>query len=230
METPWTLFESAADAALDTIWSRFAKEGRESAAFAKLGEYPNASAWLAKSLGMSADYIPRKLGAMLAGWIHNYRYVDLLAEMLDGERKVFREDSLTANSVGEDIMFAATRWTQSREAEVCKSGTDVLAAMLRDALHGTPWNTANWALANLHQATSGHHDVFRELSSARDEQMKGQEFLQKAVRALRQNDKQLLARLVTAPSPRIPLPRNDPDYEIIHSLWEAAAAAEAISE
>jgi len=50
-------------------------------------------------------------------------------------------------------MFAATRWTQSKDREIRQTGIDVLASMIRDALHATPWNTANWAVANLYHAT-----------------------------------------------------------------------------
>jgi hypothetical protein len=100
---------SAAVEALDFLWPDFAKDGRESAAFAPMARYPNAAAWLAESMGMSADCLTRKLGAMLAGWIDDAQHAELLTKMLNHERQVFREDQLSANSVGEDIMFAATR-------------------------------------------------------------------------------------------------------------------------
>jgi hypothetical protein len=224
---PWMAFHSAAMDAVSLLWYEFAKECIESAALAPLGQYPNAAARLAQSLATSPDYVPRKLGAMLAGWIDYPKHAGLLSQMLKHEREVFRDDPLSANSVGEDIMFAATRWTESVHPEIRQAGIDVLAGMIKDAIEGTPWNTANWAIANLHRATEGQHKIFRDLANATDAQMKGQKFLQKAVTALKQNDKQTLGRLVTTPSETLFLSPTDPNYSEVSFLWTAAAAAEA---
>lgn len=107
------LLRQAAIEALNPLWVDFAKLGRDADALAPLGQYPNASAWLARSMGMSDGYITRKLAAMLAGWIQNSEHISMLPEMLDRERDVYIKESSAANSVGEDIMFAATRWTAS---------------------------------------------------------------------------------------------------------------------
>jgi hypothetical protein len=147
--------------------------------------------------------------------------------MLERERQVFREDPLSANSVGEDIMFAATRWARSQNAQVRDAGIQVLASMTRDALRGTPWNTVNWAVANLHQATGGKHDAFLELASATDQQIQGQQAFRNAVRAVKQNDRQVLGRLATRLSEPDSLSVDDPHYALVRSLWDAAASAEA---
>ena len=78
MNDPWKSLNSAAVEALDSIWVNFAKEGRESAVFAPLARYPNAAAWLADSMTMGSDCITRKLGAMLAGWVHSPQHAHLL--------------------------------------------------------------------------------------------------------------------------------------------------------
>jgi hypothetical protein len=213
--------------AFDILWYELAKEGKESAAFAPLARYPNTSFWMVQSMAGSSDFRNRKLGAMLAGWITDPKYLALLREMLQRERGIFAGDSLNANSVGEDIMFAATRWTESEDSQTRSAGIDILAGMIRDALHGTPWNTVNWAIGNLHHATQGKHEVFQELANATDSQMEGQKFLQNAVIALRQNDQHKLARLYTPPATLSSLNPDDAGYSVVANLWMAAAQAEA---
>jgi len=227
MADPWEHLQSTATEALNWLWDDLAKEGRESAVLAPLAAYSNAAAWLAGCMAMSDDAITRKLGAMLAGWIDSAEHVNLLSTLLDNERKVFIEDSLTANSVGEDIMFAASRWSQQMPGEVRDAGISVLAEMIRDALHGTPWNTVHWAAANLHVATGGRHAMLSELHDASDVQLEGQEFLRNVVAALRSGDHASLDRFVTPPNPMCEMSPNDPKYSAAQSLWAATAAAEA---
>ena len=227
MSDPWKRLYSSATDALNWLWGDLAKEGKETAVLAPLAQYPNSAAWLAGSMAMSTDYITRKLAAMLAGWIDDPKQTHLLLDMLENERTVFIKDPTIANSVGEDIMFAATRWSQRTLGDVRESGICVLAGMIADALQGTPWNTAHWATANLHAATSGQHEILTELSGATDEQLDGQQFLKNAVEALRSGDKQTLAGFVTDPTPLCELSTNDSNYALAHELWEASAAAEA---
>jgi hypothetical protein len=227
MDEHCTLLQSAAAQALDSLWNDFAKEGKESAVLAPLAQYPHAAAWLARSMAMNTDWRSRKLGAMLTGWIQTPQHVGLLSEMLDRQRKVFREDPMTANSIGEDIMFAATRWTESQHAQVRDAGIQVLAGMVKDALEGTHWNTANWAVANLHHATDGKHEIFQDLANATDTQLAGQKYLQNVVLALKQNNRTALNRTRAAPSELHSLPLNNPNYSVVSSLWKAAATAEA---
>ena len=226
MDDPWDSLESAAVEALGPLWSEFAKQGRESAVFGPLAQYPGAAAWLAERMSLSTDYVTRKLGAMLAGWVCDPKHVGLLSQMLDRERKVFSDDPLSANSVGEDIMFAATRCTESSDSQVRGGGINVLARMIWDALENTHWNTVHWAIANLHQITGGNHAIFEVLANATDKQMEGQRFLQNAVKALRQNDMETLRRFIAAPSGLYYLSPQDPFFSMASSLWNAAAAAE----
>ena len=226
MQDAWEDFQSVASAAIDPLWYNFAEHGREGEVFSPMAKYPRASAWLADSMSLSDNYITRKLGAMLAGWIIDAPHAGLLAAMLDRERKTFADDSLTANSVGEDIMFAATRWAWSDNAQIKEAGIQTLARMIWDALDGTPWNTANWAVANLRRATGGNHPIFAELLTATDEQLKGQQSLQKVVNAWKLNDEQKLKKSVTPPSEAGDLSPADPSYSMVCSLWNAAAAAE----
>jgi hypothetical protein len=99
--------------------------------------------------------------------------------------------------------------------------------MVGDALAGTPWNTVHWAVANLHHATQGKHRVFDDLAGATETELAGQPFLQRAMKALRENDAQTLARYVTAPSKLYVLRSDDPHYTLLRSLWRAAASLEA---
>ena len=71
---------------------------------------------------------------MLAGWIDDPKQIDLLTKMLDNERVEFVANPYVANSVAEDIMFAATRWSQRPPGKVREAGIFVLAEMVYDAL------------------------------------------------------------------------------------------------
>jgi hypothetical protein len=227
MDDPWKLLQLAAIEAIGPLWNEFAKEGRESAVLAPMARYPTASAWLARSMSLSTDCITRKLAAMLAGWIQDPKQISMLREMLERERTLFREDSLSANSVGEDIMFAATRWTRSQDDRVRVAGIDILSCMVNDALKGTHWNTVHWAVANLNRATNGSDPIFERLTSLTEEQLTGQRHFQNAIKAVQQNDVATLNRFVTLPSDEQSLPLSDPNYATVASLWTAAASAEA---
>jgi len=227
MDDPWKSLQAAALEAIGPHWGEYAKEGREAAALAPLSKFPTAAAWLARSMSKSTDCITRKLAAMLAGWIQDPKQISMLREMLDRERAVFQKDSLSANSVGEDIMFAATRWTRAEDGQIRSAGIDVLAWMVDDALTGIPWNTAHWSVANLYNATHGRHQIFGRLAHLTEERLTGQRFLLRAVTALQQNDVVTLQRLVTLPSSEQSLSPGDPAYPLIVSLWKAAALAEA---
>ena len=123
-------------------------------------------------------------------------------------------------------MFAATRWAESQNEQVRNAGIGTLATMIQDALSGTPWNTVNWAVANLYRATRGKHDIFQRLMNTPDVALEDQRFLLNAVKALRQNDQAALRRLVSAPSSEESLSPNDPHYSQVSALWKAAASAE----
>lgn len=230
MDERWETLRAAATAALNPLWDNFAREGRESAALAPLAHYPNAAAWLARSMGASPNYVVRKLAAMLAGWIQDPSQLLLLQEMLERERNRFREDSLSANSVGEDLMFSATRWTQSQHPQVSRAGADVLARMVEDALGGTPWNTAHWAVANLYRVTGGEHEMLQRLRQVADEKIRDQKFFRNALLALKRQDTAALGRLATSPSVREVLSPSDPHYCVLSALWRAAEAAEAAGQ
>lgn len=227
MSDPWERLRTATAEALDWLWYGLAKEGRESAVLAPLAKCPVAAAYVAGCLAMSPNYVQRKLAAMLAGWIDDPDQSDLLAPILDNERQVFADDSLTANSVGEDIMFAATRWSHQPDGPLREAGLAVLAGMIDDALEGIPWNTVHWAVANLHAATGGQHPALDRLRAATDDQIGSQDFFGRAVAALRSGDMQTLKRWATPPAPPFELSPDEPNYLLARALWEAAAEAEA---
>jgi len=149
MADPWGRLSSIASDSLESLWYDFAKQGEESAVLAPLASFVTAAAWLSESLSMSDDSINRKLGAMLAGFIDDPRATGILARLLERERAIYASTPLDSNSVGEDIMFAATRWSGSRHNEVRQAGIEILGKMVDDALQDFHWNTANWAAANV---------------------------------------------------------------------------------
>jgi hypothetical protein len=224
MGNHWEALQAATDHSLDVLWEDFAKQGKETAALAPLEGYPNAAAWLARYFAESSHYLTRKLGAMIAGWIQDQSQTVIPSEMLDKERRIFCEDSLSANSVADDILFSATRWTESKNRQVAEAGTDVLARMINDALEGTAWNTANWAVGNLYRATDGKHAILQRLHSVEAVQVEGQKFFWNAIEPLKRHDQ---PRLAARPSAREPLAPDNPHFALISALWKAAEEAEA---
>ena len=163
---------------------------------------------------------------MLLGLITDEEQIDLLSEMLANERKLFPDNPYSANSVTEDIMFAATHWT-AQGGTVHSAGVQVLSDIVSDALRRTHWNTANWAAANLYVATNGEHATLKELQSATPEQLQGQEFLSNVAVVMRKNDNAAIAKFAAEPNPIVTLPANAPNADLAHELWAAARAAEA---
>jgi hypothetical protein len=166
---------------------------------------------------------------MLAGFIDDPRETGILGRLLEHERRMFTLSPLDSNSVGEDIMFAATRWSASRHGEVREAGLEVLGRMVDDALQEIPWNTANWAAANLYLATRGEHKVIEHLINATEAQLEGKEFLKALATSLRAKDQSIITRLATPASPVLALAPDDSRYEKASRLWEAAAEVEKSS-
>jgi hypothetical protein len=226
MSDPWLRLQDAAEVAIQWIWQVFAKHGREAAILAAMSRFPKASGWLAACMSMSDDTITRKIGVMLAGWIDDPEQTDLLSKMLDKERSVYTDDPITANSVAEDIMFAATRWSRRAAGDVQAAGVRVLSEMISDAIHGTHWNTSHWAAGNLYAATNGAHGIFTELMAATPEQLADQQFLSTVVIALRSGKGTDIEGYIADPTPKCELPAGAPNYAIAQELWDAAQEAE----
>ena len=229
MEDAWERLSSITSDSLEWLWYDFAKQGEESAVLAPLASFVTAAAWLSESLSMSDYSIDRKLGAMLAGFIDDPRATGILARLLECERARFASNPLDSNSVGEDIMFAATRWSGSRHNEVRQAGIDVLGKMVDDALQGIHWNTANWAAANLYLATQGEHASIKRLANATEGQLEGQEFVKKVASSLRAKDRSTVNQFATPASPVLKLAPDDSRYEQASRLWAAAAEVEKSS-
>lgn len=226
MGDAWERLSSITSDSLEWLWCDFAKRGEESAVLAPLASYVTAATWLSESLSMCDYSIDRKLGAMLAGFIDDPRATGILARMLERERVVHAVSPIDANSVGEDIMFAATRWSGSRHREVRQAGMEILGKMVSDALQETHWNTANWAAANLCMATQWEHEVIERLINATESQFEGNEVLKKIATSLRAKDQAAMKKLAAPPSPVMTLPPDDSRYEQASRLWAAAADAE----
>jgi hypothetical protein len=95
--------------------------------------------------------------------------------------------------------------------------------MVADALEDVPWNTANWAAANLFVASRGQHSVLDRLARATPAQLKSNEPLKTLADLVRSKDQSAIARLAASPSPLQTLSRNDARYEKSARLWTAAA-------
>jgi hypothetical protein len=229
VEDPWERLSSITSDSLEWLWYDFAKQGEESAVLAPLASFISAAAWLSESLSMSDNSIDRKLGAMLAGFIDDRRETGILARLLERERGRYASNPLDSNSAGEDIMFAATRWSGSCHSEVRQAGIEILGKMVDDALQGTHWNTANWAAANLYEATNGEHEAIERLANATELQFEGNEFLKKAATSLRAKDRSAMKKFATPASPVLKLAPDDSRYEKASRLWAAAAEAEKSS-
>jgi hypothetical protein len=229
VEDAWERLSSITSDSLESLWYDFAKQGEESAVLAPLASYVTAAAWLSESLSMSDYSIDRKLGAMLAGYIDDPRATGILGRLLERERAIYTTNPLDSNSVGEDIMFAATRWSSSRHNEVRQAGIEILGKMVDDALQEIHWNTANWAVANLYVATQGEHEVIERLANATESQFEGNEFLQKVATSLRAKDRSAMKKFATPASPTLKLAPDDSRYEQASRLWAAAAEVENLS-
>jgi hypothetical protein len=227
MNDPWERLQTAAIDSLDWIWSSLAKEGLESGVFAPLGsQYPAAAGWLVECMSLSPDNVTQKLAAMLAGWIDDSEQLDLLGSLLQQQRAACQASAMDANSVVEDIMFAATRWG-NRTGAVQAAGVQTLAAIVLDALGGIEWNTAHWAAANLYQITGGRHASIVALLAATPHAVANQPFLANFIAALKSGDPSKISRFVTLPSARYELPPTAPGYSLAKGLWDAAREAEA---
>lgn len=226
---PWDELATAVSEALDWIWSDFVKEGSEGAVLGPLAAFPIAATWVAGSLALSDDYVCRKIGAMLAGFID---IIDIegnstvLTQMLDRERARFATDPLEANSVGEDIMFAATRWTLSDNPHSQQAGVDILSEMVRDALEGTAWNTSHWAAANLLAASGPDAPAFTELLTAPEDALANQTFLLRFVNGFRAGDDEIVRGCRTVPSAAEELTAGHSRHPDAQALWQAARRAQ----
>ena len=230
MNNPWEHLQDLVSKSVDWIWTDFAKEGEEGAILQPLGERTDAASWVAESLAMSQGVIHRKLGAMLAGWVFDSNYRGLLVELLDRERERFPSEPIDANSVAEDIMFSATRWTTCRVADVKEAGLSVLANMIHDAINHVPWNTAHWAAANLYAVSGKNHPALIELSETPISRITDQPFLARTADALRSGNQDVLNAYHTRPTQSSTLSREDPRFALAAELWEAALKAQAASE
>lgn len=129
-----------------------AKDGYEGLVLQPLGQFPNAAATIVRSAAQSEEYIHRKIGASLAGWI-DAPDSKLLQEIWQLE--VVRDDSLPpedekrldCQSVMEDIGFSASRW--ARKSELHTPAFQLLNDIVEQTINGRYWNTASYAMTTL---------------------------------------------------------------------------------
>jgi hypothetical protein len=173
-------------------------------------------------MSSAEDDITRKIGAMLAGLINDEEQTQLLPDLLQMERTRFPKDPLGANSVTEDILFSAVRWT-TYGGKCYETGVNVLASIVRDAIDSIEWNTAQWAAATLHTITGGKHPVFERLTDGTSILPAG---LQMVAEAIRLEDSDKLAQFTVTANPIMTFPTEVTNSHLATELWHAVREAE----
>jgi hypothetical protein len=127
-------------------------EGLEGLALAPLGQSSRASMELSRHLFKSSNYLERKVGAQLVGYIVEPDKT-LLNELFDVERArnaSFARGSherLCCQSVVEDIVFSAIRLC--RNDELKGAAFAFLARLTEMTITSEYWNTASYAITTL---------------------------------------------------------------------------------
>jgi hypothetical protein len=117
-----------------------------------LGRFPQAASTIVRSESGSDEFKRRKVAAALAGWI-KVPAASLLDDLFRNE--ALRDQGcppgdlrrLEAQSVVEDIVFAATRW--ARDPALRPAGLALLRTIVQRTIAGEYWNTASYALTTL---------------------------------------------------------------------------------
>ena len=127
-------------------------EGLEGLALAPLGQLSKASMELSRHLFKSKNYLDRKVGAQLAGYIAtpDKYFLDELFEKERARCASFAKgdhERLCCQSVVEDIVFSAIRLC--RNAETKPAALELLARVVELTTTREYWNTASYAISTL---------------------------------------------------------------------------------
>jgi hypothetical protein len=145
------------------------RRGQEAPFLIQLARTPYAALLLSKALLAAERFRHRKLGAELLGFVRSEDAFcpELLMEYFERERARDRETAaddprrLEFQSVVEDVVFAATRWTRALPGQR-DAGIRLLDAVVESTLAGQYWNTATYALAVLLDQKTAHAPLLLE--------------------------------------------------------------------
>lgn len=137
---------------VDWIGNVLTKDGVEGCVLQPVGQMPAAATALVRHAFQSDNYIHRKVGAALGGYVTDADH-HLLKELFEGERTrdakmpADSRERLFCQSVVEDIVFAAARWCRSDDLRT--AGLDLSSDVVRRTIDGEYWNTASYAMTTL---------------------------------------------------------------------------------
>lgn len=129
------------------------KEGLQGVVLGPVSRHPRAASLLVVATSQQQDYMARKVAADLAGFIVDPTPPTMLAQLFNNERSLLSDAGheamlhLEAQSVVENIVFAATRWLRDRHDQ--SHATGVLNEIIDATIGGEYWNTAAYAIATL---------------------------------------------------------------------------------
>lgn len=131
------------------------KRGEATPILSRLAELPDPAGLLSTTLMDVDDFWERKLGATLLGLVRTTEpeYHEALADLFERERARDREVApddlvrLELQSVVEDVVFAAIRWSEAPAQR--EAGQALLRNVVEATISGEYWNSAMYALAAL---------------------------------------------------------------------------------
>lgn len=175
-------------------------DGDEGLQLKPLADHPDAALAIIDHVKGWDRHKQRKITATIAGYLGPKAPSDLLDELFEAERKRDKAtddtfERLTAQSVVEDVAFAATRWC--RHDDTRPQGIAILQRVVEDTLGGTYWNTASYAMATLllHNAPGAEEllNGFAEFANGNPNLNQEREFASKLVKG----DKDCIASIET---------------------------------
>ena len=137
---------------VDWIGAVLMKDGVEGCVLQPVGQVSAAATALVRHSFRSDNYIRRKVGAALGGYVTAADH-HLLTELFEAERtrdakmSADSRERLLCQSVVEDIVFAAARWCRSDDLRA--AGLDLSTDVVRRTIDGEYWNTASYAMTTL---------------------------------------------------------------------------------
>jgi hypothetical protein len=137
---------------LDWIAFGLLKEGFEGIILHPLGKYALSSTFLSRATFSSNDFNYRKVAASLPGWTNDPDQ-NILDEFFSYESQ--RDSSLPKDdfrrlecqSVVEDIVFSASRWTRTKKLRAV--GLELLKSIVNRTFSGQYWNTSSYAMVTI---------------------------------------------------------------------------------
>lgn len=148
------------DSTLMTAWDEVAdwvarallKTGMETVVLLPLSEHSAAATTIVRETLAAPDYRRRKVAAILLGYTQAAD-TNLLEQFYEAEAArdaalaVDAPDKLLAQSVMEELVFAATRWCRVDDLQA--AGLALLHKIVEATIEGDYWNSASYAMTTL---------------------------------------------------------------------------------